>query len=357
MAYREHRFDAQPKAKLWYGPFLPRGKDWAILLGLAFFTLVLLEAGLGARGIVCERGECKWIRDSVLFGRRVRSFAARDVIEVRFVTGLGKNRGEAESVLVFRSGTELRIGRDSEDDARETHERLSHVLREPEADLDLVSRGYGFLAVLAGLLTVGFATQLLRMLGIARPWGVSVWPERVLLRRWPIGDSREIEIGEPRRVVTDDGPVTIEHARGKSALPPGPRSGGFAARRTARKLASALGVPEPELPARAARRPWPRRPISHGVVWFCVLTTVTVAVIRNCTSYMKKDEGTLVLECQTRCRFQGMECLPGGSLQMALPPGTHGIEVWDPDAPTHWKTKKFSIEIGETTHFVCARSP
>jgi hypothetical protein len=64
-------------------------------------------------------------------------------------------------------------------------------------------------------------------------------------------------------------------------------------------------------------------------------------------------QGTLELECRTRCRFQGGECLPGGGLRTTLDPGEHTIEVWAATGDAHWQPRTFSIAVGEVTHFVC----
>jgi hypothetical protein len=64
-------------------------------------------------------------------------------------------------------------------------------------------------------------------------------------------------------------------------------------------------------------------------------------------------QGTLILECKQRCRFQGMECLPGGSSRQTLDEGTYDIEVWSSSGSALWTTKSFQITTGETTTFVC----
>jgi hypothetical protein len=66
-----------------------------------------------------------------------------------------------------------------------------------------------------------------------------------------------------------------------------------------------------------------------------------------------RGKGTLALECKTRCRFDSMECLPGGSSEMALDPGTYTIEVWASSGSALWLPRTFEIVEGETTPFVC----
>lgn len=64
-------------------------------------------------------------------------------------------------------------------------------------------------------------------------------------------------------------------------------------------------------------------------------------------------QGTLLLECQTRCRFQGGECLPGGEQRMSLDPGTYTIEIWTAAGSALWVPRQFDIAEGETTTYVC----
>jgi hypothetical protein len=64
-------------------------------------------------------------------------------------------------------------------------------------------------------------------------------------------------------------------------------------------------------------------------------------------------QGTLVLECKQRCRFDGIECLPGGSSRQTLDEGTYQIEIWASSGSALWIPKQFQITKGETTTFVC----
>lgn len=66
-----------------------------------------------------------------------------------------------------------------------------------------------------------------------------------------------------------------------------------------------------------------------------------------------KLQGTLVLECKQRCRFQGIECLPGGSSRQTLDEGSYPIEIWATSGAALWIPKTVQITKGETTTFVC----
>jgi hypothetical protein len=85
------------------------------------------------------------------------------------------------------------------------------------------------------------------------------------------------------------------------------------------------------------------------------LAVLAVAVVGQIVLMIvaSTTQGTLVLECRTRCRFQGGECLPGGSLRTTLDPGEHTIEVWAATGDAHWQPRTFSIAVGEVTTFAC----
>jgi hypothetical protein len=66
-----------------------------------------------------------------------------------------------------------------------------------------------------------------------------------------------------------------------------------------------------------------------------------------------QTQGTLVLECKQRCKFQGLECMPGASSRQSLDEGVYQIEVWASSGSALWIPKSFTITTGETTTFVC----
>jgi len=74
------------------------------------------------------------------------------------------------------------------------------------------------------------------------------------------------------------------------------------------------------------------------------------------TSYADAHQGWVELNAAARCRFQGAELLPGGSMRMALEPGSYAIEVYDPSVASRWETQHFDVRRGETTHVPCRPS-
>ena len=81
---------------------------------------------------------------------------------------------------------------------------------------------------------------------------------------------------------------------------------------------------------------------------------VAIAIVQLAILFIaSKVQGTLILECEQRCRFQGLECLPGGSSRQSLAEGTYEIEIWAASGSALWIPKTFAIKTGETTTYVC----
>lgn len=66
------------------------------------------------------------------------------------------------------------------------------------------------------------------------------------------------------------------------------------------------------------------------------------------------DEGRLDLRADVRCRFEGMDLLPGGRIESSLPAGDYPLRVWDADAPGHWSERTVRIRPGMTTLTSCS---
>ena len=73
--------------------------------------------------------------------------------------------------------------------------------------------------------------------------------------------------------------------------------------------------------------------------------------------FADQTQGWLELEAESRCELGGATLLPGGSMSMALDPGSYTIRVFNPNAPGGWETQKFDIKIHETTTVHCRPSP
>lgn len=69
--------------------------------------------------------------------------------------------------------------------------------------------------------------------------------------------------------------------------------------------------------------------------------------------HARRTQGRLEVQCTHRCRFQGMDCLPGGSFEMTLDPGTYRIELWSPGGADPWQPRTFTIAVGETRQVEC----
>lgn len=90
-----------------------------------------------------------------------------------------------------------------------------------------------------------------------------------------------------------------------------------------------------------------RRVMLVGVALAGFAVFFAVAVVSS------RGQGMLELRCEQRCKFGGMECLPGGAMDSPMDPGTYTIEVLAPTGPNAWVTHTFTIEEDATTTFVC----
>jgi hypothetical protein len=235
----------------------------ALILGVASFFVALRRTDL-----TCDRTTCVYNDE--------HSFPTASVREVRFVEGLGKNRRNAESQLVFASGHELRLGYDDTDSARETHRTLKAFFAGETDALHFSSKGspwFFAIAAACAIAAVVFGVRAYKTPGVYKP----------------PGEKQPFWSGKRKRYIV----------------------------------------------------------IGAGALVAIVGIQLAISTIAS------RVQGTLQLECQQRCRFDGMECLPGGSMQMTLDEGTYQIEVWARSGSALWLPQTFQIVTGETTRFVC----
>jgi hypothetical protein len=69
--------------------------------------------------------------------------------------------------------------------------------------------------------------------------------------------------------------------------------------------------------------------------------------------FADETQGWLELEAESRCELGGATLLPGGSMSMALDPGSYTIRVFNPNVPGGWETQKFEIKLHGTTRVHC----
>lgn len=173
------------------------------------------------------------------------------------------------------------------------------------------------------------------------------------LERGPVGDDRA-RAGQSREwggrlvLVLRDGsklPVSARMLRGPDVLE---RS--FAALRGALEL-PAVAPPARVVPPRFAAPTTGRRK------WLPVLVVLGVAgggaAVATLYARAREPRGRLELFAQTRCSFRGMDLLPGGRLELSLPPGEYPLRVWSADLPGHWEPQTVRIRQGMTTFVTC----
>lgn len=295
-----------------------------------------------------------------LFGtvRRAR-FPISDVVEVRWVPGSGKQSGQAESVLAMRSGRDLRLASQSKDEAEARQARLKQFFAgagEPHI------REHWTTGLIARLTLIGLAlfAAVAAFAGLwqSLPFRVEVLGDSVRVPR----RRRTFDVSDATRVRVDIDPdakklgyVVVETRHGEERLLDAGRAGVRAHQRAAEALGKVLSLesdvgqksePRLKMPRLPRKIPWSVKVMLGGTL---LLVGVGVAV----EVVQAQRQGTLELECRGRCRFDNLECLPGGSLSTSLPPGDYLVETWAPDEPNHWKKHSVPIQIGVTQHFIC----
>jgi len=356
---------------------------------LAFAALVgTLVAGfplLGARSLrlTCVRspsgaGACTLVDSGPILPARRRTLADDEIVEL----AVREQSGAWAVVVTDLPGAETVVAeRDDRAAAARLEQRLRSFARDRTAHGFAITTPASPLAwVLAGLavaIALGLAAHALTggarfrveidrqhdALRIVRTW--LGFPRArssarladvvdVELERGPVGDAlasarSPAEPGGRLVLVLRDGsrlPLSPSMLRGPAVLE---RS--FAALRAA--LALPAGAPPPVAPAAfsGARRSWLRPWMIFAVVgivgWSAMLGYLVVDA-------PAPNEGRLDLRADVRCRFQGMDLLPGGRVETGLPAGDYPIRVWDAKAPGHWSERTVRIRPGMTTVTRCS---
>jgi hypothetical protein len=374
----------------WYGPFRPR---WMLLL----FSLVLAFVAIpiwgtsGAEELSCWRtasgsASCN---ATVHGSGTTRGFEARTV----------ELSGRLEIVLTDRVGRQLKLWYMGADEAQEPLAELKELLQQggrksfwighPESvSAKRVAFGLGLLAGLALTWLIWEMSPLwlhfnstTRVLSVVPTWlcvplSVKTYnltgASDVRVTELPrvLSSTRSPESGY--RVTCTVGDELINIARG---LRPASNSH----QRLVDWLRAALGLERASLPQSQSQsqpqpqlqsQPQPQPPLDRSVArrWLnyirasnvrltitLVLVVLAILVIaeRVAIWHINATQGWLDVTCAHRCRFQGMECFPGGEFQYALDPGRYTVEVWNPQIESLWEPRTIDIVVGQTVRFTC----
>ncbi|MCB9622225.1 MAG: hypothetical protein H6723_02690 [Sandaracinus sp.] len=96
-----------------------------------------------------------------------------------------------------------------------------------------------------------------------------------------------------------------------------------------------------ETPVDAGKRAW---------VGFLHAVAVVSSVGFGAEALANRHTGELVITCEERCAFQGMECLPGGEVSMRLDPGLVTVELGEPGTR---RALVVEVREGHRTELVC----
>ncbi|MGZ6096395.1 MAG: hypothetical protein ACXWUG_30410 [Polyangiales bacterium] len=353
-----------------YGPFPLR---WG-LFGVATAFLVI-ALGLGLAGTLynelhCSKETCSLLRHGP-FGTRLASFPPRAIRDVRVVRETGKSASYSLALIDGR-GAETRLARTSKESELDDsllraraffvdgRSEEFHVV-EPRPTI-LLAVGVVLFGIVLFLVRSGFRGRGTRRL-VVDDRRITV--ERGLLRKrsesFPLPTVAAIEVergtipdpwksrGQPDEAAARIVVVGTEGER--IALSEDLLPGVDAHERAATVLREVFGLAPRSLPVQATVTTSPFAMRILALFAFEMLASIVGNLLLR--SNANRTEGTLEVQCTNRCKFQGMECMPGGSWGTTLKPGTYSFEVFDSSSPTQWTTRTVTIKQGETTTFAC----
>ncbi len=117
----------------------------------------------------------------------------------------------------------------------------------------------------------------------------------------------------------------------------------------AERIARRLGLPPPAMRS-APRSPWTT---SHTLMSFAVALTCVSALGLAFDRAAAACTGVIELVCTERCLFEGMECLPGGSISARFAPGEQVVAVEDGAAPNGMRDVRVPVWLHHRTVFEC----
>jgi hypothetical protein len=295
--------------------------------GRAAFGLLCVVVGLAlalgastSTQLTCARqsGNCV-IQRSTLLGKSEHPFPIQAISEVRWVTRSGKGNKVTGggAALLDRRGAETRLEWSDLDEGRQKHDEIARFFAKGSSvaslHVQLDASIWGMLLAI-GFIVVGLVVgvQAFRAPGAKR------------VEAAPASES------DP----DPDSELAVSH---------GPASHGPASRAAASPGATGL------------RGWWSSRWKSsrQTIIFVGVIAVVAIGGQVALELYAHMAQGFLEVRCSHRCRFDGAECLPGGSYRMSLDPGRYMLEVFDPSQASGWRPVPFQIEQGAAVSIEC----
>jgi hypothetical protein len=347
-----------------YGPFPFKWERVGIALAVTVVALGLGFAGTLHNELHCANDTCSLDRHGP-FGTKSTTFPRRAIHDVRVAKQSGKSVSYSLALVDGRGAETLfaRTSKSSDLDPLLTRARTYFVDGRSE-DLQIVEPvPYHLLAIGCALAVV--AALFVRS-GIRGRFSrtLRVEASRIVMR------GRSIEVPVPLTAIevqtgtihdawksrgqVDEvgGRVVLVGDRERVAITEEILPGTKVHEKLAMELREILGLAPKSIPREARSSSSWTLPIG-GIVF--VFVAIVASVVGNLALRAGKrvSEGTLEVTCTNRCKFQGMECMPGGSWGSTLPPGDYSFEVYDATSPTQWTTRTVTIKKGETTQFAC----
>ncbi len=113
-----------------------------------------------------------------------------------------------------------------------------------------------------------------------------------------------------------------------------------------------VASPDPSPTATAGPDPQARlqRRVVIGVLGGVAVLVIVFTIVET---LHQRGKGWVQVECVHRCKVEGMDCRPSGSVGSWQPPGTYTVEAYDPDAPTGWTPVSVEVEVGKRVRLEC----
>lgn len=366
-----------PSSAVW-GPIAPR----FLRIGFGALCLVIalpLFIGAGSdRTLRCERrsgdATCTLAQSTPLLGGSAASFPASAIAEVRVGERTTKGGNEYDLKFLDARGAEHFLGTfDERSEADVERAKIERFLSSSDRELvvETAPEPAGLLMV-AAFVAVGIACIVNALWATGRfRFVLDRAKNELSIRRSILGiplGRMDVHASDVDEVIVEygtmpdwaktkyqasetGGRLELGTAKGRILLSHRFLRGSDVHERGARDLRALL-----DLPARRAPAPAPLPPKARSKLIPIVMALTVIIALSFVANFVLDEvamttQGRLELTSDHRCRFQGMELLPGGAMSTTLDPGRYQIEIWQPN--DEWQPQEFVIVQGQTTTFVC----
>lgn len=373
-----------------YGRFRSRKAEWLIAIVVLLVALGSLVATTHRRAFTCERDDGGSVRCEdrswwLWTLAKDRAFEGEQLSSIEWVTYSGSRSKKMGRTDIFDDrGRPASVLRGSRREAHEHYLAFRAFLDDPSQPSLAIERQPGLLvgAIVGLLALVWFAFIARSIVRTAGRFEVVVDEGRrelvVRATRFRFFRSAtvhpltglahvEVEHGLLRRAHHGRGmkgepaaQLRLEYADGlPRKLTPTLLPGSEVHEDLAERLREATGLkPQPrpvvvgeETAPAPASGGWKRH--RWGVYLGLGIPILAMVVAFGMEAMMTSGGPQVTFRSEQRCKFQGMELLPGAEMTMALEPGEYVVQVFDPAVEGMWRSDIFEVREGQATRYVC----